>query len=232
MFLKTLAAAVTALSIAAACSPQARSEITLVEGDAFVGPADAKVTVVEYGSPTCPACKNWHDQYWAQMKSAYLDTGKAKFVFRELPVHGAIDVAIFSVARCAGPEDYFAVLDEAFAKQDEIVRSMQTVEGPQQQLVALGQKFRLSAEQVESCIRDPKNIDRIYEVDAVAKSLGVNMTPTFFINDRELSDFRFSEMSAQIDALLGADATPAPTATPAPIETTPPAETPAQPPSQ
>lgn len=228
MFLKSLAAAIAAVTFAAACGPQARSEITLVEGDAFVGPADAKVTVIEYGSPTCPACKAWHDEFWAQMKSTYTDTGKVKFVFRELPVHGAIDVAIFSIARCAGPEDYFPVLDEAFAKQDEIVRAMQSVDGPQQQLVALGQKFRLSAEQVEACIRDPKNIDRIYEVDAVAKARGVNSTPTFFINDRELHDYRFSEMAAQIDALLAADAAPAA----APAETSPTGAAPAQPPSQ
>jgi protein-disulfide isomerase len=152
------------------------------------------------------------------MKSAYIDPGKVKFVFRELPVHGAIDVAIFSVARCAGPEDYFAVLDEAVARQDEIVRSTQSVDGPQKELVALGQKFRLSAEQVQACIRDPKNIDRIYEVDAVARARGINSTPTFFINDRELNDYRFSEMSAQIDALLAAGATPAPAETPAASE--------------
>ena len=227
MLLKSLAAAIAAITFAAACGPQARSAITLVEGDAFVGPADAEVTVVEYGSPTCPACKAWHDEFWAQMKSTYVDTGKVKFVFRELPVHGAIDVAIFSVARCAGQEDYFAVLDEAFARQDEIVRSTQSVDGPQQELVALGQKFRLSTEQVQACIRDPKNIDRIYEVDAVARARGINSTPTFFINDRELSDYRFSEMSAQIDALLAAGATPAPAA--APAETPAASEAPAQP---
>ena len=52
MFLKTLGAAIAALALAAACGPQARSNITLVEGDAFLGSADAKVTVIEYGAPT------------------------------------------------------------------------------------------------------------------------------------------------------------------------------------
>ena len=53
MFLKTLAGAIAALALAA-CGPAGRDKIVNVEGDAFMGPADAKVTVIEYGSPTCP----------------------------------------------------------------------------------------------------------------------------------------------------------------------------------
>ena len=60
MFLKTLAGAIAALALAA-CGPAGRDKIVNVEGDAFMGPADAKVTVIEYGSPTCPGCKFWHD---------------------------------------------------------------------------------------------------------------------------------------------------------------------------
>lgn len=108
MFLKslaiTLAASLAAVSLGACggSGPAGREKIVLVEGDAFKGPADAKVTVIEYGSPTCPGCKRWNELYWPEVKRDYVDTGKIKFVFREFAIHGAIDAGIFSVARCMG----------------------------------------------------------------------------------------------------------------------------------
>ena len=119
--LKVLAAAVAALTLAAACGPQVRGSLTPVEGDRFLGPADAKVTVIEYGAPTCPGCKSWHSQNWSQLKSGYIDTGKIKFIFREFPSHNPpVDAAIFSLARCAGTVDWFPLIDEAFARQEAI----------------------------------------------------------------------------------------------------------------
>src|SRR5690349_19879410 len=114
MFLKSLAAALIAGLALAACNSGGGSATSTTEGDSFLGAADAKVTVVEYGARTCPICKAWHDDNWKQLKSAYIDTNKIKFVLRELPSHNqAVDAAIFAIARCAGPKKYFDVIDEA-----------------------------------------------------------------------------------------------------------------------
>ena len=98
MYLKSLAAALLGLSLAA-CQPAGRSELIPVEGDAAIGQADAKVTLVEYGSPTCPACKAWHDNFWPEVKRDYVETGKIKFVVREFAIHGAIDAGIAPIAQ-------------------------------------------------------------------------------------------------------------------------------------
>jgi len=244
MFLKTpraslLGAAVAALVLAAACGPGARANLTPVEGDSFLGPADAKVVVIEYGAPTCPGCKAWHDQNWAQLKAAYVDTGKIKFIFREFPSHNPpVDAAIFSLARCAGTADWFPLIDEAFARQEDIQRASDTGKVIDA-LNSLGQKFRLSAAQVETCIKDPKNIQRIYDVQDEGYGRGVNSTPTFFLNDKQLPDPWFKTLSKEIDAALGvapaaAPAAAAPTETPASATAAPaPAQpTPAQPAQQ
>ncbi len=236
MFLKSLGAAIAALALAAACGPQARSNITLVEGDAFLGPADAKAVVIEYGAPTCPGCKAWHDGNWAQLKAAYVDTGKIKFIFREFPSHNPpVDAAIFSIARCAGTADYFPVLDEAFARQMDIEiasRGGTAIAA----LESLGAKFRLSKEQVQSCIKDPKNIARIVSVQEEGGGRGVHSTPTFFLNDVEVADPRFEALSQAIDAALGAApapaAAPAETSAPAPAEGAPAQPAPATPGAQ
>ena len=234
MFLKSLGAAIAALTLVAACGPQARANLTPLEGDSFVGPADAKVTVIEYGAPTCPGCKAWHDQNWARLKAGYIDSNKIKFVFREFPSHNPpVDAAIFSIARCVGQGEWFAVIDKAFEKQMDIERSAQRGEATQA-MIDLGKDFRLSSEQVESCIRDPKNIGRVQQSQEEGFARGVNSTPTFFINDREVQDASYEGMSAEIDALLGAiplptDAAPAaPAETPADAPATPPAPPPAQ----
>jgi protein-disulfide isomerase len=227
MFLRTFGAAIAALTLAAACGPQARASLTPLEGDSFLGPADAKVTVIEYGAPTCPGCKAWHSQNWARLKAGYIDSNKIKFVFREFPSHNPpVDAAIFSIARCVGQGEWFAVIDKAFEKQTDIERASQRGEA-KQAMIDFGQEFRLSPEQVESCISDPKNIGRVQQSQEEGFARGINSTPTFLINDREVHDASYEGMSAEIDALLGA-APPSQAAAPA----TPPVEAPATPPAQ
>ena len=221
MFLKSLAGAIAALALIAplaGCGEQGRAQIVNVEGDAFMGPQDAKVTVIEYGSPTCPGCKFWHDTFLAEMKRDYVDTSKIKFIFREFAVHGAIDAGIFSVARCAGTEDYFAVLDEAFARQRDIVMASQKGDAVPA-LKSLGEKFRLSGAQVDACITDKQNVQRVNDVGAYARQIGVSSTPTFFVNGVEVTAPDLSQqwpaMKAAIDAALNGQAVPAPIAPPA-----------------
>lgn len=200
---KRLAAILLPIALAA-CQPQART-LAPTEGDAFLGPADAKVVVVEYGAPTCPACKSWHDQAWKQIRANYVDTGKIKFVFRELPSHNPpVDAAISGIARCVGGEGYFDVIDEAFVRQRAIDEASHGPEGPRAQLVSLGAKFGLNAAQTEACVSDPALFARIFEVQDMANRVGANGTPTFFINDRMVNDPRPAAFAAAIDAALAA----------------------------
>ncbi len=206
MFLKSLAAALLGLSLAA-CQPAGRSELIPVEGDAAIGPADAKVTLVEYGSPTCPACKAWHDNFWPEVKRDYVDTGKIKFVFREFAIHGAIDAGIFAIARCAGTDEFYSVIDEAMARQETIVTESSKGEA-MPELNALGAKFRMSPEQVQSCINDRTIIRRINDVRADAQGKGIDSTPTFVLNGVVLASSDWRTIKPLIDAALTGGAIP------------------------
>ncbi len=208
MFLKSLAtalaASLAAVLLTAACggtTVAGRDKIVLVEGDAFKGPADAKVTVIEYGSPTCPGCKRWHDLFWPEVKRDYVDTGKIKFIFREFAIHGAIDAGIFSVARCAGTEDFFNVLDEAFTRQDKLVAAAQTGDA-MPELRSLGAKFNLSEAQVNTCVDERANIRRINDVGTDARQKGINSTPTFVVNGVKIADSDWSAVKIAVDAAL------------------------------
>lgn len=208
MFLKSLATVLFAASLAACGGSTGRAAVTPVEGDAAIGPADAKVTLVEYGSPTCPACKSWHDQFWPEVKRDYVDTGKIKFVFREFAIHGAIDAGIFAVARCAGPNDFYAVLDEAFVRQQDLTRAgMQGSALPE--LTALGGKFNLSADQVKTCLNDPAIIRRINDVRSDASGKGIDSTPSFVLNGTVLATNDWNQIKPMIDTVLTGGAVPA-----------------------
>ena len=134
-----------------------------------------------------------------------------------------MDAAIFSIARCAGTsKEFFDVIDEAFLRQIDIERASQGGTAIAA-LESLGQKFRLSKEQVQSCIKDPKNIQRIVDVQEEGYNRGVHATPTFFLNDVEVTDPRYEALAPAIDAALGV------TLAPAPAESTPAEAPPAQP---
>lgn len=210
----TLAASLAAASLAACGGPAGREKIVLVEGDAFMGPADAKVTVTEYGSPTCPGCKRWHDLFWPEVKRDYVETGKIKFVFREFAIHGPVDAAIFSIARCAGQADFFSVLDEAFATQNDMVAAAQSGDA-MPALRNLGAKFNLSEAQVNTCVDEPANIRRVNDVGADARQKGVNSTPTFLVNGVKLADSDWPAVKIAVDAALAGGEAPAQPAAPA-----------------
>ncbi|MEL7112429.1 MAG: thioredoxin domain-containing protein, partial [Pseudomonadota bacterium] len=125
MSLYTRRATVAALSLFAlsACgaadtsnaqeSPSSPSGVALT--DMTLGSDDATITVVEYASWTCPACLQFHNDVIPVLKADYVETGQVKFIFREFPTPPAnVAVAGFALARCAGEDQYYSVIDDLF----------------------------------------------------------------------------------------------------------------------
>src|ERR1700760_1366593 len=66
------------------------------------GNPNAKVTVVEYASLTCPHCAHFYNDGFPQLKKSYIDTGRIKFIFRDLPTPPQeLAIAAAALARCA-----------------------------------------------------------------------------------------------------------------------------------
>lgn len=150
------------------------------EGDMALGaPEGAKVTVVEYASVTCGVCAAWHEETWPAFKAAYVDTDKIRFVFRELPT-GPVNVAVagFMIARCAGEDKYFDVIGNIMSSQ----REWQQGVNPRDTLFRIGNGAGLSNQQIETCIKDPGNIQAADARARAAVAAGVEGTPAFFVN--------------------------------------------------
>src|SRR2546429_9868053 len=111
-----LIADASALSAADVARPQALPDMAL-------GPADARVTIVEYAAPTCPHCAAFNSDVFPKIKSEYIDTGKVRYVFREFPLN-IKDIACSMLTRAIAGGDstkYFAVADIMFNQQDRLV---------------------------------------------------------------------------------------------------------------
>jgi protein-disulfide isomerase len=196
------AAALTAMVALAGCNSGGAG--AAAEGDMAMGaPEGAKVTVIEYASVTCHVCAAWQEENWEQFKSAYVDTNKVRYVFREIPTPPAeIAMAGFLLARCAGEDKYFDVVHELLASQQELLAD------PRSTLFRVGNGAGLNNEQVQQCITDEAALAAAEERAQSALSAGVTGTPTFLVNGAKVitpgyrAGTSMEDLSKAIDAEL------------------------------
>ena len=149
-------------------------------GDVAQGPADAKVTIIEYASLTCSHCAAFHKDTYPALKERYIDTGQVRYVLREFPLD-PLATAGFMLARCDGDSKYYPVVDLLFTQQKTWAFSDKPVDALQQLMRQAG----FSQEKFEQCLRDQKLYDAVNAVrNRAAKEFNVNSTPTFFINGK------------------------------------------------
>lgn len=149
-------------------------------GDMIQGDPKAPVTIIEYASMTCPHCAHFHATTYQELKKRYIDTGKVRFIFREFPLD-QLALAAFLLARCAGPDKYFAMIDTLFQQQKEWV-----VQRPLGPLLAIAKQAGMTEQQFNECLQDQKLIDGLEEVRQRAMKLDVQSTPSFFLNGKLL----------------------------------------------
>jgi protein-disulfide isomerase len=185
MSLRRLAVAVFGLLALSAAGSAARA----APDDMSLGDPKAKVTVIEYASVTCPHCAKWNAEVFPAFKAKYVDTGKVRYVFREIPTQpGELAIAGFLVARCAGAK-YFEVIDALMGDQQTLYR---TGDG-RSWLMQAGAKAGLSADQVKACVLD-KTAQQAFDdrYEANVKELKIDGTPTFFVNGKMLASGELS----------------------------------------
>ena len=172
-----LALALPGLSAPASAQSPAELATPGPMGDVVLGKDDAKVTIYEYASMTCTHCAAFHAKTWPTLKSKYIDTGKVRFVMREFPLD-PLATAGFMLARCAGNDKYYAVVDLLFAQQ----KNWAFTDKPLQGLSALVKQAGFTQESFEACLKNQQVYDAVNAVRDRGAKLGVDSTPTFFIN--------------------------------------------------
>jgi protein-disulfide isomerase len=196
-----LALAGTALS---GCAKPAADPVMAARADDMsLGDAKAKVQVIEYASASCPHCAQWNAEVFPIFRARYVDTGKVRYTLREyLTDPEAIAAAGFMLARCAGKDRYFPVLDAVFKGQDEMVAT-KDVKGVLARIAK--QPGGLTDAQFDACMRDTAaekaleaRVDRHEHVDKIES------TPTFIINGKRTEgEMTLPELDAAIAQAAG-----------------------------
>jgi protein-disulfide isomerase len=148
--------------------------------DRILGKADAPVTIFEYASLTCPHCADFEKEVLPKIKADWIDTGKAKLVFRDFPLDGSALKAAM-VARCAPPERFYGFIDVLFAQQ----RSWAVGGDPTAVLERLAKLGGMSPDKFDACMKDDALQNKILAGRlTAANDYKVESTPTFFINGK------------------------------------------------
>ncbi|MEQ1923856.1 MAG: thioredoxin domain-containing protein [Pyrinomonadaceae bacterium] len=175
---------------------------TLVRPDSPVlGPADAKITLVEFYDPECESCAS----FAPVVKKILADyQGKIRLVTRYMPLHpNSITAANFTEA--AGEQGkYWEAQDLLFKKQPEWGTKHGPATGPPPPPInelfdKYAKELGLDMQKASAAIKEKRFDAKIAQDKKDGQTLGVRRTPTFFVNGRELVRFSETDLRALID---------------------------------
>jgi protein-disulfide isomerase len=178
----------------------ASDEVSTIQ-DMAQGAEEAPVTVIEYGSFTCPHCAAWHEESYQQLKDDYIDTGKVRFVFREV-YFDRPGLWASMIARCGGEMRFFGIHDMIFEQQREWIGDQQPA-NVSENLRSLGRVAGLDDDTMETCLTNGAQAEALvawFQQNAEADK--IDSTPTFIINGEKYSNMAWEEMQAIIDTEL------------------------------
>ena len=170
--------------------------------DHTFGKPSAKVTVIEYASPTCPVCANFMINLFPKVKSEYIDTGKIFYVYRTF-LRGPDDAVAEKLARCMPKDKYMSFQDSLFRNQSrwDYEFGIPSPDGVHAALLQLASEAGMNNADADRCIASTKDDDAISKVgeDGAAK-YQVGATPTFVVNGQAQAGFE--NLIARLDVAL------------------------------
>jgi protein-disulfide isomerase len=179
--------------------------------DRVLGNPKSKVVLIEYGAPSCPVCANFNVQSFPRLKASYMDTGKIFYIFRVFPLRPD-DGSAEKIARCLPEDKYFGFIDLLFKNQSkwDVEYSFQNPalakpEGVHDGLVLLGRIAGMSREQVDQCMVNKAEDDRINKTAADGEArYSITGTPTFILQGTNIGsgNIPYDTMAKLLDTEL------------------------------
>jgi len=181
--LRTLVIAAAALGLATACG--GKSSTTAADGDMDLGNPSAPVTLIEYASATCSHCARFDRDVFPSLKARYIDTGKVHYIFREFltpPV--PVAAAAFVLARCAGKDKYFQVVEAVFRSQEEMFATQDS----RTPLLRIAKSMGMTEDKFNACLSDSAALDGVQKrMDRGVTEDKIEGTPTFLVNGKQVA---------------------------------------------
>lgn len=169
--------------------------------DMVQGVEDAPITVIEYASFTCPHCARFHSDVYKLLRKNYIDTGKIKFIFREV-YFDKYGMWASMIARCSGPDRFFGMTDLILNSQSTWARAgddLAIVEA----LRKIGRLSGMEDAALDSCLQDGNKLRALvgwYKENAQRD--GIQSTPSFLIDGQPYKNMNYEEFAKILDEKL------------------------------
>lgn len=178
-----------------AAAPDKAALLAIQPSDHVQGDLKAPITMIEYASFTCPHCAHFATTILPEVKKKWVDTGKVKLVYRDFPLDQVAAKAA-QLAECSGNDKYFAVMDMIFATQANWAAASDPIAELSKSLRIAG----MGEKEVQACLANDAVANAVIADYRGGETLGVNSTPTLFINGEKITGARPVE---ELDALFG-----------------------------
>jgi protein-disulfide isomerase len=165
-----------------------------------IGDPAAPVTIVEYASMTCPHCASFHDVVYPGLKENWIDTGKARMVFRHFPLDG-LALRASALAECMEGVRFFGFLSLLFETQASWARA----DDPVKALQELAKQAGLDEAASDACLNDDAVLTKVLEQRKEGSDIyGISSTPSFLVNGEKMQGAAtYEEFDAQLKKLVG-----------------------------
>jgi protein-disulfide isomerase len=195
VYLGTRPAAPGAAPVAvSAASADTKALLNIQPSDHVMGDKNAPITMIEYASLTCPHCAAFNSTVLPQIEEKWVKTGKVKLIYRDFPLDQVATKAA-QLAECAGNDRYFAVIDMMF-------RGQGTWAAAQDPIAELSKSLRIAGmgeNEVKACLANDAVANGVINDYRGGETLGVNSTPTIFVNGEQFKGARSME---EFDAMF------------------------------
>jgi protein-disulfide isomerase len=158
----------------AAPAPPEKVQMNIGNGWYAIGRPDAPVTLVEFADYQCPFCKKFHTDAYAELKKNYIDTGKVRFVSRDLPLEfHPFAMKAAEAARCAGDQNKYwelrdALYSNAAPPSEDVIKKA-------------SEGLALDAKGFQACLDSDKYKVNVQKDASDAAKLQISGTPTFVL---------------------------------------------------
>ena len=166
------------------------------------GNENAPIIFVEYASLTCPACAAFHSNVYPKLNKEYIETGKIKFIHREIYFDRAGLWAALT-ARCSNEVNrYFGMLDLLYSEQPKWSRS-ESSDKIVDELLKISAKSGIDMAKAISCLDDEeKALDLVNQYQVYVNEDAIESTPTFIISGEKYTNRSYDELKKIIDKEL------------------------------